>query len=371
MQYVKGPYRAATSPAAQRTYLNTLLFFAASLALLCIAAIAYPIFYYNYVPKKVISIPVHLQYNSGINPYGITSLASNLMLEQAYDVTVDLEVPRSPANFAKGNFMVSLFAIRSVPENPAFSFSFSGAAHDPYSHVREDNVVFMSRRPTLIPYEDPLVSTTSRIVFMFYHIFHPSASEKTTLTIPMGELVEFKDVLPLSILVDVEAGQTLQVYSATVTLVARLTGIRWAMYNHRIISFVVCTTAFWIAEMFSMVFAWLILGSLVSGRNPGNTGGAKWEEAAEDPRIDPAVPMAPFAYSGISEGDLGFKHEDDDDDVKVKDESLDRETLVDLPADDEEDSEDVWRETGAGAGTGLSHEKGGSLRRRPSRGGRA
>ncbi|KAI1769370.1 putative adipose-regulatory protein-domain-containing protein [Hypoxylon sp. FL1150] len=359
MQYVKGSYRAATSPTAKRTYLNTLLFFSASLALLCIAAIAYPVFYYNYVPKKVISIPVHLQYNSGINPYGITSLTSSLMLEQAYDVTVELQVPRSPANLEKGNFMVSLFAIKSLPENPAYSFSFSGTAYDPYAHVREDSVVFMSRRPTLIPYEDPLVSTASRVLFMLYHILHrQGASEKTTLTIPMGELVEFKDVLPLSILVDVEAGQTLQVYSATVTLVARLSGIRWAMYNHRIVSFVVCTTVFWIAEVLSMGFAWLVLGTLFVRRTSGDVGVTKWEDT------DDNIPVASF---GAGKGDLGFKDEDDSDyDVKVKDENPEQETLADLPADDEEDGEDVWKETGAG--TSFSHGKEGSLRRRSSRG---
>ena len=51
-----------TSPAAKRTYLRTFLFIAASLALLCIAALTYPVFYYSYVPKKVVTIPVHLQY---------------------------------------------------------------------------------------------------------------------------------------------------------------------------------------------------------------------------------------------------------------------------------------------------------------------
>ena len=51
-----------TSPAAKRTYLRTVLFLVASLALLGVAALAYPLFYYSYVPKKVVSIPVHLQY---------------------------------------------------------------------------------------------------------------------------------------------------------------------------------------------------------------------------------------------------------------------------------------------------------------------
>ncbi|KAI1373576.1 putative adipose-regulatory protein-domain-containing protein [Hypoxylon crocopeplum] len=372
MQYIKGSYRAVTSPAAKRAYLSAVLLFSASLVLLCIAALAYPIFYYNYVPKKVISIPVHLQYNSGLNPYGVTSLASNLMLEQAYDVSVELTMPRSPANLQRGNFMVALFAMKSVPDNPAFAFSYSAATEDPYAHVKEDNVVFMSRRPTLIPYENPLVTMASRALFLFYHILYPGASETTTLKIPMGELVEFKNVLPLSIMLDVQAGQMLQVYSATVTLVARLTGIRWAMYNHRIISFVVCTTVFWFAEMLSMGLAWLLLSYYLSNRNPDGPR-AEDEDDANDP-MGPFIPMAPFGGDGAGdlkdERYLGVKKEEDDDDddsTRVKEESSERETLVDQPADDEGDDDDVWRETGASA-TSYNQERG-SLRRRSSRGG--
>ncbi|KAI2610590.1 putative adipose-regulatory protein-domain-containing protein [Hypoxylon sp. NC1633] len=379
MQYVKGSYRAATSPKAQRTYLSAVLFLAASLALLCIAALAYPIFYYNYVPKKVISIPVHLQYNSGPNPYGITSLSSNLMLEQAYDVSVELTLPRSPANLGRGNFMVALFGMRSMPGNPAFAFSSLPLADDLYTHVREDNVVFMSRRPALIPYESPLVTTTSRVLFMLYHILYPGSSETTTLAIPMGELVQFKDVLPLSIMLDVQGGQTLQVYSATVTLVARLTGIRWAMYNHRIISFVVCTTVFWIAEMISTGLAWLFLSHFLSGQNP-DAPEFNREIYVGGSRMGPLdTPTASFGDDGAgdsrNEGDLRVKKEEegfDDDDVKkIKDESPERETLADHPADDEEDGEDLWRESGT-AGTSFSHhDRAGSLRRRSSRGTRA
>ncbi|OTB09316.1 hypothetical protein M426DRAFT_6594 [Hypoxylon sp. CI-4A] len=368
MQYVKGSYRAATSPTAKRTYLSAVLFFAASLVLLAIAALTYPIIYYNYVPEKVITIPVYLQYDSGIHPYGLTSLSSNLMLEQAYDVSVELTVPRSPANLQKGNFMVALFAIKSLPDNPASSFSFSAATEDPYAHVKEDNVVFMSRRPALIPYTDPLVRNVSRMLFLFYHIIYPSAAETTTLSVPMGELIEFRDILPLSILLDVQAGQTFEVYSATITLVARLTGVRWLMYNHRIISFVICTTVFWVAEMLSMGLAWLLMGSFVSGRNPDVSKGIE-EEDSEDDRWDPDAPAALPGYSK-SDGDSEVKKEEDDDDndegVKIKDESPEREALADLPADDEEDGEDVWRESGAG--TSFSHEKGGSIRRRASRG---
>jgi hypothetical protein len=58
---------------------------------------------------------------------------------------------------------------------------------------------------------------------------------------------------------------------------------------------------------------------------------------------------------------------------KIKEESMEQETLVDIlrhggDADDEHDSDDAWKETGA-AGTNFEDGAGGSLRRRPSRGG--
>jgi seipin len=61
-EYAKCLAGAVTAPRAQRLYLNTLLFATTSAVLLFIASVAYPTFYYNYVPEKVVSIPVHLQY---------------------------------------------------------------------------------------------------------------------------------------------------------------------------------------------------------------------------------------------------------------------------------------------------------------------
>ncbi|TGJ79234.1 hypothetical protein E0Z10_g9531 [Xylaria hypoxylon] len=363
MEYIKTPYRVATSPTAKKTYLGAVLFVSASLVLLGTAALAYPVFYYNYVPKKLITVPIHLQYNAGLNPYGIISLSPDLMLEQAYDVSVDLTLPRSPANLERGNFMVALYAMRSVPDNPAFAHS---ASEHPYEHVTPGNVVFSSRRPALIPYEDPLVSTASRVLFLLYHILFARASETVTLSIPMGELVRFRGVLPLSVLVDVQAGQTLQVYSSTMTLVARLTGLRWFMYNHRILSFVACTTVFWLAEMVSMGFAWVVLGWIFPGRDSDIMRIPKLEHEGREIR-----------HWG-DEDDTGVKKEDDDVDIKQETpepesgpepETLDRSHRHAGDADDEGDSED----DASGAGTSFHDGRGGGgqVRRRLSRGGSA
>ncbi|RYP54691.1 hypothetical protein DL769_010312 [Monosporascus sp. CRB-8-3] len=365
MDFVRDSVQNVTSPAAKRKYLGTVLLFAASFALLCIAALAYPIFYYGYVPKKVVSIPVHLQYNAGLNPYGVTHLSSELMLEQAYDVSVELILPRSPPNVERGNFMVAMFAMKSRPENPALAFT---VPSDPYAHVTPDNVVFSSRRPAILPYQDPAVAKTSRFLFLPYHIFSPAA-ETSRLVVPMGELVEFKQALPLSILLDVQAGQTLQVYSASITLVARLSGVRWAMYNHRILSFVVCTTAFWLAEMLSMGAAWLLVAYCVSGRQNGNA--ANRQRLAGKARAG----LSGMSREGVADKPSYEVKQGDDDDVKIKEESTEQETLVDQPqhggdADDEEDGDEIWKQSRSGA-SGFYDGKGASLRRRASRGGQS
>lgn len=291
------------------------------------------------------------------------------MLEQAYDVSVDLTLPRSPANLERGNFMVALYAMKSSPTNPALSFA---APTDPYELVTREDVIFASRRPALVPYEDPLVARASRILFLLYHILFKRTSETVTLSVPMGELVEFKDVLPLSLFVDVQAGQELQVYSSTVTLVARLTGVRWLMYNHPIVSWAVFTTIFWTAEMVSMGIAWLVLGQFFSGRD-GGVGNAvvPTKEGGE-------------VYEGRRHGDTTdyerdgtVKNEDEDDGMKVKEEISDFDSGSELldrslrhagDADDEGDSDEGFGTSFAGTGFHRAGGKGGGqVRRRISR----
>lgn len=297
-------------------------------------------------------------------------------MEQAYDVTVDLTVPRSPTNLERGNFMVALYALRSLPDNPALAFKLPS---DPYEHVTDANVVFASRRPALIPYEDPLVAMASRVLFLLYHIMF-AATEQVTLTMPMGELVNFRDVLPLSILLDVQAGQALQVYSATVTLVARLSGLRWFMYNHRIVSFVVCTAVFWLFEMVSTILAWLILAYVLSGTQTQRQlefqgKGRPWSKELGERRLqqDKAGRSGSSRHEAV-DGPIKSELDASSDEVDVKLEGTEEDLLGSSvrhggDADDEEgDIEDLGLGT---TGSALHEGKGaGSLRRRMSQKGR-
>lgn len=314
--------------------------------------------------------------SSGHNPFGIVTLSPDLTLDQAYDISVDLTLPRSPTNLGHGNFMVALYVLKSVPINPALELSLSEAV-DPYMYVGADDVVYASRRPALIPYEDRVVSAASRVLFLLYHILFARASETLTLSIPMGERVQFRGMRPLSMLVDVQAGQTLQVYSSRVTLVARLTGIRWFMYNHRILAFAVCTASFWLAEVLAMGSAWLVLGWVLSKHGGVGTGDITKKENAETDTMSRQGDLARYEIGTTK------KEDSDEDDDSVKEETPEPEPRLGLrfgmetpdrspqhvgDADDEGDSDDGRGRDGASAATGLEHGRSGQVRRRVSRG---
>lgn len=274
--------------------------------------------------------------------------------------------------------MIALYALKSVPANTAL-VSPASEPVDPYKYVAEDDVVFVSRRPVLIPYEDWVVSAASRILFLLYHIFFAHAAETLTLSIPMGELVQFCGVRPLSMLVDVQAGQALQVYSSSVTLVARLTGIRWFMYNHRILAFVVCTAFFWLAEMVAMGLVWLVLAWVLSKHGGTRTGDIPKKENMETDMM--------LQQGDPTRYEMGMTKKEDSagDDIKVKEETPELEQALRLgiglgletpdwsprhvgDADDEGDSGDGRERNGAGAATGLEHGRSAQVRRRVSRG---
>ncbi|KAI5923387.1 hypothetical protein F4810DRAFT_204508 [Camillea tinctor] len=323
--------------------------------------------------------------SAALNPYGVASISPNLMLEQAYDVTVEFSLPRSPPNLERGNFMVALYALQSSqpPANPAMlalptSATMQEPAQNPYAGVTPENVVFASRRPALIPYTDPLVSTTSRVMFLLYHaLFAPAASETAALAVPMGELLLGDGPPsgggPLSLLLDVQAGQTLQVYAATVKLVARLTGVRWAMYNHRVLSFVVCTTGFWAAEMMSMAVAWLALGHFFAGRGEQDDGRrlVKRERGGRERGGlgGPEEPMYEEEVKDEDDDDYVREKEEEEEDVKIK-----REESEDLVTTLVGTSQQMGGEpksstrTGFDDGTGGDGERGGLLRKRSSHG---
>ncbi|KAJ9151249.1 Seipin [Pleurostoma richardsiae] len=389
MDYVRATYNAATSKTAQRTLLNTILAAAASSVLFGLAAIAYLLFYHNYLPDQITTIPIHLQYGYEVNPYGIASLADkNFKDLQDYDITVTLKLPRSPPNLDRGNFMLALHLLDDASNKLVTPPTAAAAAAQstappimPTSALQGKTILHSSARPAIVPYTDPLVSLASRLLFLAYHIFFP-ASETATLRVPMAERLQFRrgTLMPTSLLLDVQAGQALQVYSAAVTVTAQLRGLRWLMYTWRITSFLVFTTGFWLFEVVFMGLAWVVLSVVFGGDSaPGQTDVVKTEQGQtgstgvvkKEAGIEEDVPMTfptssrqpPLRYEPSTEA--------------VKDEAGETSPLAEIPplggeADDEdeeeEDEEDGRFRGDSGIGTSYSDRDGGSVRRRASRG---
>ena len=101
--------------------------------------------------------------------------------------------------------------------------------------------------------------------------------------------------VPAYVLLEIQTGQEVQVYDVRIKFKARFGGMRWLMYNHRIISFTAFTTAFWFAEIIFTALGWVALRYVfVSSSKPNTEGLVKGEdmdvtvkgEIKEEPETD-------------------------------------------------------------------------------------
>ncbi|KXG48969.1 Survival protein SurE-like phosphatase/nucleotidase [Penicillium griseofulvum] len=247
MDAVLTPFRALVSKSALRLYLNTLLFMGAAALLTGISALAYGVFYFKFIPTVGLQREVHLQFGNG-NPWGTANFDSEFISLQPYDVSVTLELPRTPSNLDTGNFMLDLTLFSSRPASSLLP----GPNNAPISQAR---------RPAIMTYASPLVDTARRVARMPLYVvgWH---RESETLEVPMMEQLEFaKGVqnLPQSLRLEIQSDSKMQVYTAQVEFRARLTGLRWIMWRWKITSFVVFSTLFWSVSTLSAGLTWLVM----------------------------------------------------------------------------------------------------------------
>jgi hypothetical protein len=217
---------------------------------------------------------------------------------QPYDITVSLTLPRSPANLDRGNFMIALHLLSSLDTIPLPLPYITPSPHTPDhyagppsslvptrvdlpTYLTSTRILYTSTRPALIPYTDPVASLARRVLLLGYHLLFPRRAAAVRLEVPMAEQVSFSEPssssssskrlgssatgLPTSLLLEVQAGQSIQVYDASVTLTARLHGLRWFMHAWRATAFVALTCGFWAVEMvvmagFMLAVTWCLRG---------------------------------------------------------------------------------------------------------------
>ncbi|CAK7275540.1 hypothetical protein SEPCBS119000_006737 [Sporothrix epigloea] len=319
---VRTGFRAATSKTAQRTYVYATLLTITSSILYGIAILGYLAFYREYVPHKVRSAPVYLQYGplspaapsaasnkasdrlfaagstlyqhlqSDIqhirHPYALTDLRGlGLKTDQDYDVSIVLSLPQTPSNQAVGNFMVEI-ALAASASNSA-SAAIAAAERLPPTNPRDfletdgKRVLFAAARPALMAYTDPLIAQATRLTLLPLHFFAPEAASRTRLIVPMAESLSFsgaggpKAGLPAVLYLELRTNglHELQTYGAEVVFAARLSGMRWLMYHHRIFSFLLLTTVWWLVEVVSMMAALVILSLVFGGQSDADSSSSR------------------------------------------------------------------------------------------------
>lgn len=260
----------ATSPIAIKAYLSTVLFLTTSFVLLTISTTAFLFFYYQYIPQINLSHVIYLQYGSGPYPYALTPLDSPaLVSQQPYDISVHLHLPHTPNNLGAGNFMLDLSLLTDTkdPVLSAFTNIF------PNTTTPTHTVLASSRRPAILPFSSPILGLTSTFVNLPWHLLSFRDLDSTVLQIPMFERLSFArgsgslaQNIPNAIRLELQSNHILQVYSAKIEFTARFEGLRYIVYNYRVITYFAFSTAFYFVTILSMTLAWMLFSSFLSGR---------------------------------------------------------------------------------------------------------
>jgi hypothetical protein len=346
----------------------------------------------------------------------------SLATEQKYDVSVELDLPRSEQNLGVGNFMVEVTLL--------------GVGWEGYESTKEGVVLASARRLAMLTYRSWLVEMAWRVTRLpWYLIGWRVESEKVGVKVLDGvQFEKGRRNTPESVRVEVRSGRgkVLQIYGVSVEFRTRFEGLRYVqspllhvyfrfcsetqphsidlgrrevkawillslnsryiMYNYRIISLLLFTALFWTVEMAFLLVTWGLFTLLFSRSTPPAQNQPKREiQASTAIKPDPegTVESDATELESLSDASHTFPTYSRQPPLRysaprVKEEDSER-ALEDLPprtpgdADDEDEEEDedadfVLDETpGMGgvpsdSGLGTSMESGmesrGLLRRR-------
>ena len=315
--------------------------------------------------------PSSSRYESTGNPYGMVTLSPDIVSLQRYDVSVELTLPRTPDNRDAGNFMLeaAMFA-PGAPIDPLKEVLVPGSAD-------ADNRLAFSRRPAILSYRSAPVEYICKLMELpWYMIGWRDEAEK--LTVSLWESVQFPRGwrnVPSTMRLDIQSTHRMQVYAAKAMFRARFGGLRWLMYNHRIISAIVFITGFWITELIFAGLAWAGFSFYMEA--PPKQGQSVWareynerikqeKEDEHETKLSDTERTFPSSSKQpvLKYESPGIKQEEEDEPV-VLPEAPNRA----IEADDEDEDEDADIILDSGLGTSMESSAGrrDSMRKRRGR----
>lgn len=188
-----------------------------------------------------------------------------------------MRLPRTTQNTNMGNFMVDVAMFAPGDKGTA-----AAMAAD-ISTIPETTILARSRRPATLTYYSPIVDLFRKASELHWYILG-WRHEVEFLEISVFEAVSFAKGwrnVPATLRVEMQSSERMQIYDAKVVFRARFRGLRWIMYNYRILSAVVFTGTFWATEMVTMALAWAVLSLFIF---PGSGKGVavKKQEDSEE-----------------------------------------------------------------------------------------
>lgn len=202
-------------------------------------------------------------------PYATTALdTSALITGQAYDVEVRLDMPRSDINLAAGNFMLELSLLtpkNAVPDLVAGWLNNS-------SSLQTEDVLHLSRRPAILPYASTILSLSHTVLHLPWHLLGVRDLDRNVLSVSMFEMLAFprgSKNIPTHARLEVQSASILQIYDARLRFRAKFQGLRWAVYNYRVASFLLFTTMFYMVSVTSLAVSWAVISRVWANRNAG------------------------------------------------------------------------------------------------------
>lgn len=141
-----------------------------------------------------------------------------------------------------------------------------------------DSALHRSRRSALMPYASTTTDVVSKLIHLPLHILSWHDSDSVTMTIPMFEQVQFargRDSIPRSATLQLQTQRPptseqegLHVYSAKLVFQVRFQGLRYLIYNYRVLAFVVFTALFYGISITTLLLGWAVIATaLRSGKH--------------------------------------------------------------------------------------------------------
>lgn len=193
--------------------------------------------------------------------------------------------------------------VEDFSQGPTSGTSKDGVSREEVANgvMGKAETIARSRRPAILTYRSWLTEVAYRGLRLPLYVLG-WRNEEETLSVRLMEGVTFEKGwrnVPTSLRLELRSNAPLEVYSVGVRFVARLEGLRWVMYTHRLTSAATFITIFWSVEMAVLLFTWALfsfcLGKAENEQDSLSFGTEDRLPKTEIELDDQSVPPTPFS----------------------------------------------------------------------------